>query len=559
MTTLIHRPRHLRRTLPLERWQIAIATAGLILMLVGLSAASHARGEEQRAKQADLRKVLIEARDAYVKDGVGKKVSPRTLRYIYMREGINHSPLLPIAVALAGLDDPQAVATAQLIESPPWRAFALIRVTMAQVENERIKTAKQTLAKAIDVIGADAFSKQAAEQLWPKVAGALLWIHGDIESAKAACAKLGCPWDSLDKEERQFELAKYHVSRGKIEKARQALGVLPADTFKNRKAAQSLQNDDGAGLYLWVQQPNSAYTAEHVLLEWLHGSGELASIEKLFQKLPDDDMRKLCGYLRLAKQYHHLGDAAQSAKALKQATLLKDAHKNRAIREAVEADLLLARLHIEGKTAARAIRDSGILTKHKDKPWIGVLFRPLLAAGELEMVEKLMKGRKLDGVTRSYLAIAMTKAGRLDDALAQAKQLDTPLGEPSLLMGVALQQNEDGDSDGAKRTWLDAVKKADKVRATNNWFPPQGQVRHQDKWRVMGRILTAGVQMGFAKESLEQFNGHNASIRLLAQALGGQDGEVQLRQWIKSFDESARSEGARCYALLGLAEGMMAK
>ena len=556
MTNLIHAPKGIRNALFPRPWRFAIVSVAITSMQVGLALVSHAQGEEQNATPAVIRKVLIEARDAYVKDEVGTKVNPRVLRYIYMREGINHSPLFHIAAELAECDEAEAVATAELIKSSPWRAFTLIHVSLAHAEHGRNKSAKKTLAKAIEIFNEGDFPKGAKEQLWPKVAGVLLQIHGDLDATKAACAKLGCPWDTLDKEELQFELAKFHVSRGKIEKARQALGKLPPDTFTKRKGIQSLQNDSGAGLYFWAQQPDSAYTAEHVLLEWLQSSGKTELIEKFIQKLPNDDINKLNCYLNLAKQYHHAGNIEQSAKALKQVVLLKESYKDKTIREAIETDLMLARLEIEGKIAARASRESDILKKNQDKPWINILIRALLEAGELEYVESFIKDRKLDGHTQSILAVAMAKAGRFEDALAQAKQVDKPLVEPMILLSVAQQKIEDGDSDGAKHIWLDAVKKADKVPSTNMWFPPEGQVRHQMKWQMMSRLLASGVQMGFAKESLEQFSGDNASIRVLAQALGSGDKDVQIRQWIKSFDESARNEGARCYALLGLAESM---
>ena len=536
-----------------------VITSLILICLFSTILPAAEQTDAQAPTEASSQKILREARDAFIADDSLANVHPRVRQFIYMREGINYTPLLHIAIAMAEVNDPQTTDTIDRIKSLDLRAFVFTQVASVEIERGRKKDAEKTLDRAITLIKGKDIDDRSAKGLWPHVLGRFLWIHGDVESAKAAANKAGCPWESLDNEERQFQLARFHVSRGEIEKARLALRALPPDTFTSRKAQQSLRNDSGAGLYYWSSRPDASLTAEHVLLEWLHNGDRPDWVEQVLPHLPKNDIQKVSCYMTLATRYHAMSDTRKAARALAKAGSLTKSFKNKKIRQALNTDLLLTRLQIEGQTAVQAIKESGVLEKSRDKPWAIALTHKLLAADELQLALDFSKGKELGVHTRGLFAIALTKAGRHEEAMAHVKSATGPLEAPKMLLGIAMQLSNNGESNRAKTTIIDAIKKARKVSATNAWFPEENEVRHQDKWFVLDGLFGQAVNMGFVEHALQHFQVGDASIRNLARQFGMQNDSTNVYNWIKELDRKANSDGCRCFALLGLAEGLLSQ
>ena len=88
---------------------------------------------------------------------------------------------------------------------PDVRAFVFTQVVLAQAKAGQKENAERGVRKAVACIKREDV-KQSAQALWPHAAAVLLWIHGNVKKAEKAAGELGCPWDSLEKEERQFQL-----------------------------------------------------------------------------------------------------------------------------------------------------------------------------------------------------------------------------------------------------------------------------------------------------------------------------------------------------------------
>ncbi len=513
---------------------------------------------DEKARNAEVAKLLTEARELYMADGSGEKADPRVLSYVWQREGINHSPLLHVAAGLAKCDDPKAAEAAQAIRKASVRIYALLMVVNVQWCRGHKALAETTLQQAIDLFK----SKELAESrdaLWPSLIKTLLNVNGDLAATRAAAEKIGFRWESMNAEERQYLLAEYHFGRGDVESARKALLELPPETFAVRKGQEALRNDDGANFYGWVSRsvvsPEN-YTADHVLLEWLHAGGQPPQVELILAHLKDSDPEKLLGYLLLTNRYQAAGDKKLAAQALEKAEALAALPGNQKSLEVPKITLKLAGLETEGKSPAQAIKESGVLEKYRGQAWLKFLILPLLKDGAIDAATKLAGDDKLDDQTHGYFAVALTKAKRPVEAAAHVKQATGLLGAPKILNGVALQLKKNGDAAAAKQTILDAITQAKKVKATIKWFPDEGEVRIQEKWLVMTGLYQTAIQLGQSDEVVRDFESEEASIGQVAQALGARGELETLRKWMASFNDSARHEGARCLALLGYAEGL---
>ena len=269
-------------------------------------------------------------------------------------------------------------------------------------------------------------------------------MHGDVERREAGAEKAGCPWNAIDSEERQFQLAQYHVSTGELDKARLDLRALPSSALAQRKGRQALSGDDGAGFYGWIQQSVAApeaYTADHVLLEWLGDDGKPEQIEAILRNFADTDFNKLSGYLKLAERYKSAGDTAKATGALDHADKLIDLVKDQKTRDRLKTLLLVQRPLTEGTSLAAAIKASGVLEKYRGEAWLVARVGPLLEAGEVPVAEQIAAACEMNDKLRGQFAIAADhKAGRLKEALALVDQATEPLGPARILLVIALQQ-----------------------------------------------------------------------------------------------------------------------
>jgi hypothetical protein len=210
---------------------------------------------------------------------------------------------------------------------------------------------------------------------------------------------------------------------------------------------------------------------------------------------------------------------------------------------------------MDGHSAADAIRKTKLLEKYAGEPWLVMMIPPLLQCNELQLAEEIAAKGKLDDRLHGYFVVAFTKAKRDKEAAQHLEQVKDFMALPRTLMGLALQQHENGDDEAARATILKAIARGEEVRSTNKWVPDKGEVRLQEKWDLMSGIYSAAVQMGFADILLEK-SPHSASVRRLAQALGRRQDIATLRKWIEKFDEHGRAQGDRSFAWLGFAEGL---
>lgn len=538
---------------------VVLISLAVVLLFASAEGKRPASGKKTNPSQNETCELLVEARDAYVADGAGATANPRVLMYAWQRESISQSPLLNIATGLAAFeDDTEAIETAKAIAKADLRAYALISIAGIQSKHDRTEQAEKSLQQAIELIA----SKEVEESrsaLWPHVLRTLLWIHNDVDAAKAAAERAGCPWDAMDKEERQYQLARFRLANGQLEKAREALLVLPPETFAQRKGQQALRGDDGAGFYAWIGRSVTAaesYTADHVMLEWLQNDGRLDQIEAILQHLDDADPCKATGYVGLSERYAKTGDANKAIDVLDKAEQLLALNKTKDSQERVKFGLAIARRQIEGKSMAQAIKEADVLKKYHGEQWLSSLIPPLLQEGELELATTISEECKLDDQLHGYFAVALTKAKRHDEAALHIKQATGLLGRPKILIGVALQYHENDDHEAAKKTILAAIAEAKKVRSTNNWFPEEGEVRLEEKWFVMARLYETAIVVGQGEEVIRQFNPNDASIRAVARAFGARREIDLVRKLIAGFNESTRKEGGPCLALLGYVEGL---
>jgi hypothetical protein len=536
------------------------ASTGLCLILRGMTfGGDNLSSNPPEVAKADICKLLVEARDLYLADGAGKKANEHHLMYVWQREHINHSPLLHVAAGLAHQGDAKAaIDTASAIDDLGTRAFTIIQIAKIEQNAGQKADAQLTLEKAANVIRGKDVEDELAKALWPHVLGALLQIHGDLEAAKTAAQKIGCPWDSLDNAERQYQLAEFHLAAGDVEKARAALMVLPPETFAQRKGQAALRADDGASFYNWIGRSVSApesYTADNVLLEWALADDKLESIEAILAHLKDDSPGKLSGYLDLAQRYKSASKNEAATKALAKADALAVTVGDQHVQDRLKAIVKVQRLEIEGKSPSEAIKSVGLLEQFRDEPWLISMVPDVLDAGDIEMANQITGGRKLPDEMRAHLAVALAKAGKQQEALKQADQATELLGPAMILGGAAVQLNANGDHAAAKRTIFDAIARAKKVRGTNNWSPPEDEVRIQEKWRVMTQFYCMAVGFGAGDEAIKQLDG-DGSIRSIAAAFGHERDTASVRKWLDRFKKRDRDEGDRCYALLGLAEGL---
>ncbi len=317
-----------------------------------------------------------------------------------------------------------------------------------------------------------------------------------------------------------------------------------------------MRNDQGAGLYYWVQQPDSALTAEHVLMEWLEGSAKLELMEEVAASMDNASLDKAACLLMLAEQYRKAGKPEKARELLKTAGSLADIQKSKAVREALDVDLSLARARLGSKSPVEALKEAGLLESSKGKPWRSAVIRQVFESGDYELGLKLTGGAEEDSMTRAWVATALTKAGKIDKALGSAKQADGLLGPPRILLMIALEQSREGSARGALKTLHDALERTRAVPSTNKWFPDKGEVTLQEKWNVMDHIYGAMLANGAGDEALKQYRAYESSIRHLAQGFGARNDISPVRTWMKTFEEKKFGPAAAAFALFGLAEGL---
>jgi hypothetical protein len=68
-------------------------------------------------------------------------------------------------------------------------------------------------------------------------------------------------------------------------------------------------------------------------------------------------------------------------------------------------------------------------------------------------------------------------------------------------------------------------------------------------------LYQTAMELGSGDRVIQQFD-DDASIRQLARALAKRNEFALADKWLHSFSEDQRERGARCFLLLGLAEGL---
>ena len=510
---------------------------------------------DAQENKAEVEQILIKAIESYENDKALQNLDERSKYYVFLREGIRHSPVIQASQLLAEIGSDKSLKMALKVDDPTWQVFNLIAITKTESDNERDERASKSLNKSFELYKRlDSPDEAKKAQLLGHLYAAALGVDKDEKKVKQRFKTQGVALNGIEEETMKIETARYYVSIDKIDEAREILNGLPEGTFQQRRFDALMQQNEGAAAIATASEPDANYSADHFLIKWLNLNTQSKAKIGLIQKLKDDDLNKFSCYIVLTQHFAEQGDTGMAKEMLALAEKCANQHSEPKLKLANKMQLTIERAKLEGTPIAKALAEASLLTP-EDPILKNNLIQALFEAGETDEATKLIGETNVNDSVRFKIASSLLSDDQVDKAIEISEQAKNPLAGPSILAMVADQHWDKKRPEKARELISKAIKVVDKVRSTNQWDPPEGMVSLSAKWRISAMLFRSAIKMGLDLKTFDLFENTTVPFYQVGFAFGANGKLEMLEDWVKKVEGKKGYEGVRSLSSLGSAVG----